>query len=84
VDFATPSRPTLLEVSSPAVYMRRLHLEWIGRRIPRDDVKWMGQLLGRLSPDQIRDAFRAAGYSPEEVNDFASVMQGRIRELNSL
>jgi hypothetical protein len=44
----------------------------------------MGQLLGRLSHEQIRDAFRAAGYSTQEANDFAGVVEGRIAELNAL
>jgi hypothetical protein len=44
----------------------------------------MGQVLGQLSPEQIRDAFRAAGYSAQEVNDFTAVVQARIAELNAL
>ncbi len=44
----------------------------------------MGQLLGRLSPDQIRDAFCAAGYSPQEAQEFAAIVQSKIAELNML
>jgi hypothetical protein len=44
----------------------------------------MGQVLGQLSQEQIRDAFRAAGYSAPEVNEFANVVQSRIAELNAL
>jgi hypothetical protein len=44
----------------------------------------MGQLLSRLSPEQIRDAFRAAGYSPQDANEFARIVQGRIAELSAL
>jgi hypothetical protein len=44
----------------------------------------MGQLLARLSANQIRDAFRAAGYSPEEANAFAAVMERRIAALTNL
>jgi hypothetical protein len=84
VDFRAPSRPTWLELSNPPAFLRRVHLEWIGKDIPRADAKWMGQLLNRLSPDQIRDAFRAAGYSPQEVEGFAHVVKGRIDELNAL
>jgi hypothetical protein len=84
VDFETPSRPTLIETFNVPVFVHRIDLRWIGRDIPRADAKWMGQLLGRLSPEQIRDAFRAAGYSPQEADEFATVVQGRIAELNSL
>ena len=43
-----------------------------------------GQLLGQLSDEQIRDCFRAAGYSPEEVEGFAKVVKERIADLNRL
>lgn len=84
VDFGSPSRPTLIESFNLPVFIHRVDLRWIGRHIPREDAKWMGQVLGRLSPEQIRDAFRAAGYSANEVNEFANVVQGRIAELQAL
>lgn len=34
------------------------------QRITRDDAAWAGNLLGRLSARQWRDAFRAGGFSP--------------------
>ena len=84
VNFATPRRATLLELANPPQYVVRLHLRWIGRNIPRADAKWMAGLLERLSPPQIRDAFRAAGYSPEEVEGFATVLENRIASLNDI
>jgi hypothetical protein len=44
----------------------------------------MGKLLSLLSPEQIRDAFRAAGYSMQEADEFAKVVQGRIAALSAL
>jgi hypothetical protein len=44
----------------------------------------MGDWLRRLSPTQIRDAFRAGGYSPQEVNEFADVLEHRIALLTDL
>ena len=61
-----------------------MDLRWIGKNIPRSDARWIGGLLAQLSPEQIRDAFRAAGYSPEQVEGFAAVLQARIAELNTL
>ena len=84
LDFGTPSRSNLIEAFNVPVFLHRLDLRWIGRHVSRDDAKWMGQLLGQLSQEQIRDAFRAAGYSPTEVNEFANVVQSRIAELNAL
>jgi hypothetical protein len=84
VDFATPSRPMVLDIFCPPDYFMRMHMRWIGKRIPREDVKWIGQLLAQLSPEQIRDAFRAAGYTPDEVEGFAQVVEKRIAELEKI
>ena len=84
VDFKVPSRPSFLYAGKLRAYIRRLHLRWIGKEIPRSDARWMGQLLARLSTNQIQDAFRAAGYSTKEVEGFAAVIQDRIAELNDL
>ncbi len=84
VDFRVPTRPALFFLATPREYFSKLKLRWIGRHVPRDDVKWLGQLLAQLSPDQIRDAFRAAGYSPQEVEGFADVLQNRIATLEDL
>jgi hypothetical protein len=84
VDFEVPHRPALVALVNPPQFFRRVHMEWIGRHIPRLDAKWIGQLLAQLSSDQIHDAFRAAGYAPEEVAGFSEVVQSRIAELNSL
>ena len=56
----------------------------IGKHVPRADAKWMGELLGSLSHDQIHDAFRAAGYSPQEVEAFSADVEQRIALLKSL
>ncbi|HEV8385374.1 MAG TPA: hypothetical protein VGQ11_10930 [Candidatus Acidoferrales bacterium] len=58
--------------------------ESVTRDIPRADAKWLGQSLAHLSADQIRDCFRAAGYTPEEVEGYTTVVQKRIAELNAL
>jgi len=52
--------------------------------IPRADAKWLGQLLSKLSAEQIRDCFRAAGYSPQEVEGYTKAVQARISALNQL
>jgi hypothetical protein len=84
VDFETPRRPALIVMINPHEFFSRLELRWIGHRIPRADARWMGQLLAQLSPTQIREAFRAAGYSQQEIDGFATVLQDRIAQLNRL
>lgn len=84
VDFEVPARPNFRYAVNPKEYLRRVRLQWIGRNVPRSDARWMGQLLARLSPRQIREAFRAAGYSPQETEEFARVVQNRIAALTDL
>jgi hypothetical protein len=83
VDFNVPSAPGFGYIFDAPEMARRMGLLWLGKHIPVEDVRWMGSLLGRLSQGQIRDAFRAAGYSPAEVDEFSRIVEGRIHELNS-
>ena len=46
--------------------------------------KWLGELLASLTPDQIKDAFRAANYNPEEIGILTEAVQDRIEQLRSL
>ena len=84
VDFDAPRRPDWIVLANVPEFLRRLQLLWIGKNIPRPDAKWMGLLLSRISPNQIRDAFRAAGYPPDEVEGFAEVLEARIKQLSEL
>ncbi len=84
VDFVMHSRPFVLTVFNVPNYQARTHMEDITKHIPRADAKWLGQRLALLSDEQIRDCFRAAGYSPEQVDSYTKVVQERIAELNAL
>ena len=84
LDFVLRSRPFFLAVIDVPNYITRTKMQGIVKKIPRTHAHWVGQLLGRLSAEQIRDCFRAAGYSPEEVEGFAAVVQGRVALLNHL
>ena len=83
VDFATPGSATILMFLQPEFY-KRLALRPIGDHIPKQDAKWMGEILGRLSAAQIEDAFRAAAYSPTEAAKFRDILQKRIQQLRAL
>ena len=84
VDVTIKSRPFFLLAIDPYHFMKLASREKVGREIPRADARWLGGLLSRLSIEQIRDCFRTAGYSPEEVDGFAKVVESRIAELNKL
>ena len=69
---------------SSGKYVDRTHMQDIVKEIPVADAKWLGKLLEPLSDEQIRDCFRAAGYSPEEVEGNAAMVKERIKDLNRL
>ncbi len=48
------------------------------------DAKWLGQILSRLSDQQISDAFKAANYTAEEVDVLTRTFRARVEELANL
>ena len=53
-------------------------------RIAPDDVVWASELLGRLSPKQFADAFRAGGYEPAVANRFIVKLREKIAQGRTL
>jgi hypothetical protein len=84
VDFSTPSLPPVITVFALPYYMDRVQMLTIGRRIPREDVRWIAGLLMQLKPEQIRRAFEGAGYHPFEVEQLAEAMERRIAQLSEI
>jgi hypothetical protein len=84
VNFATPGTASKIVLFAPNIYAYRERMKWIGDDIPRADAKWIGQLLAQLTPQQIRDAFTAGGYSPAETERYVAVIQERIAALARL
>jgi hypothetical protein len=81
IDFNVPSAPRVNVFINVPEATRRMKLCWIGHHIPIADVKWIARLLAQLSPEQIRDAFRAANYLPEQVEAYSRVLEQRIAAL---
>jgi hypothetical protein len=48
------------------------------------DAKWLANWLSRLSDEQLRDAFRAANYTSEEVEMLSGAVRARINTLANL
>lgn len=63
---------------------RQANKEKAMRRIPVQNARWMGSMLARLSDDQLRDAFRSAGYDNATMEGFITVLRDRINQLNRL
>jgi hypothetical protein len=84
VDFVMHSRPFFLTIFYFPNYISRTQMESVAKHIPIADARWLGNRLSQLSREQIRDCFRAAGFSPEEIEGYAGVVMQRIEELKKL
>lgn len=68
----------------------RVDFEFSGKKrgiyndITVEQASWVGRLLSRLSEAQLRDAFRAANYTPAEVRTLTNAFRARINELANL
>jgi hypothetical protein len=58
--------------------------ERVMKNISVENARWIGSLLGELSDEQLRDAFRAAGYDQQTMDGFVTVLRDRINQLNKL
>ena len=54
------------------------------KTIPLDHVKWFTGIVGQLSDNQIRDAFKASGASSAEIDGFSAHIRKRINELKAV
>jgi hypothetical protein len=52
----------------------------VENRVAIDDVAWAIRLLAQLTDRQWRDAFRAAGYSPEDGERFINALRQRVEQ----
>jgi hypothetical protein len=84
VDLNFPTHPSIIHFFEFPFFWGQIRNRWIGRHIPRDHVKWVTSLLAELKPEQIRDAFRAAGYTPDQVEAFAKAVESRIADLKKI
>lgn len=85
VDFVMRTTPaSLLRHLKPRYYRQRVAMAQTVKNVPRADAKWMGTQLAKLSPDQIRTALLAGGFSTAETEEYLKVLRERISELNAL
>lgn len=84
VSFGTPSVPSAPYLFTVWDYGHRASMRWIGHDIPRADAKWIGQILSQLTPQQITDAFRGAGFPETRVDSYTWAMRLRIAQLAHL
>jgi hypothetical protein len=84
IDFVLHSRPFFLAALDVSNYNERAKMEEITKHIPRADAKWLGERLSRITGEQVRDAFRTAGYGPADVESLTAAIAQRIAALRAL
>ncbi|HEX8736360.1 MAG TPA: hypothetical protein VF721_13615 [Pyrinomonadaceae bacterium] len=57
---------------------------WLFKDITVADADWLSKLLLQLNDKQIRDAFRAANYSPADIDTLTRAVKNKIRELSGV
>ena len=85
-DFSTKPKGLgfFASVFKPGYGKSQAKKEKVMRNIPVEDARWMGTQLSRLSDEQLRDAFRGAGYDSATADGFAAAIRGRINQLTQL
>ncbi len=88
VEFEYRTRPKNLGyftyVFSPGYWRSQTDKEKAMKRIPVANARWIGTMLSRLSDNQLRDAFNAAGYDRITMEGYVTTMRSRINELAAL
>ena len=87
VEFDYDTRPSGLghvSVLHPIYYRHEVNKEKAMRGIPVAHARWIGSLLSQLSNEQLRDAFRAAGYAEGVRESYIGALRERINQLTQL
>jgi hypothetical protein len=88
VSFATPKAPTGMLLKTGGImakeYATRKGYDWIGNNIPKADARWMGEMLGKLSHQQLVDAFHAAHFPDDAIAEYTILIESRIQELKDM
>ncbi len=87
VEFDYDTRPSglgHLSVLHPIYYRHEVNKEKAMRGIPVAHARWIGSLLSQLSDEQLRNAFRAAGYSEGIRESYVGALRERINQLTHL
>lgn len=79
-----PRRWGIATILYPPYYAGEVKKERDMRGIPLSHARWIGSLLSQLSPNQLRDAFRAARYDEVTREGFVRALRNRIAQLTRL
>lgn len=87
VEFDYDTRPSKLghfSIVYLPYYRGEVKKEKAMRGIPVAHARWIGSLLTQLTDEQLRDAFRAAQYNQETIDEYVRALRERINQLTQL
>jgi hypothetical protein len=79
-----PTGPGVLTIFWPPYYFGEVKKEKSMSHIPVSHARWIGHVLSQLSDEQLRDAFRSAGYYSGTMNAYVITLRRRINQLIQL
>jgi hypothetical protein len=79
-----PKKLGLLSVVYPPYFIRQHKATKTMNKVPVSDAAWIGSKMAELSDDQLRDAFRAAGYDRGTQDAYVRALRTRINDLAKL
>jgi hypothetical protein len=79
-----PKKLGLFSALYPPYFIRQHKATKTMNKVPVSDAAWIGAKMAGLSDDQLRDAFRAAGYDRATQDAYARAVRNRINQLNRL
>jgi hypothetical protein len=53
------------------------------RSVPLEHARWFAGIIGQLTDEQLRDAFKASGATPAEIDGFSRRLRAKISELKA-
>ena len=76
-----PTRFGWVTIFCPPCFMKHVKKDKDMSGIPVEHARWFAGMVGKLSDEQIRQAFRAAGATDAEVSGFSARLRQKIEEL---
>lgn len=79
-----PKKLGVLSVVYVPYFIRHHQATKTMNKVPASDAAWIGSQMAQLSDEQLRDAFRAAGYDRGTQDAYVRALRNRINELAKL
>ena len=72
--------PFITSAKNGRVEFNHFHGAWKNKNVTAAEVKWISERLARLSPDQWKDVFRAAGYGESDGDRYIARLRQKVAD----